>query len=123
MICGGSSIDTSALFMWSNIFLERDLDNNLNCDLYRIPEDVPVYMGHSSFNTTKCIIFFIVQSLLHRNPPNIWIKIIKIMIQFTCLHRTKLIDPYRNLDRNPDNFALYKWVIGLSSAYFTLRHY
>ena len=36
--------------------------------------DVPV---HSLFNTTKRItLMFIFQSLLHRNPPNIWIKIL-----------------------------------------------
>ena len=54
-------------------YLDRDLDSNLERD----PEDVPVYMGHSLFNTTKRItLLFIVQSLSHRNPPNIWIKII-----------------------------------------------
>ena len=45
--------------------------------LDRDPEDVPAYTGHSLLNTTKCItLFFIVQSLLHRDPPNIWIRII-----------------------------------------------
>ena len=50
--------------------------NYLYCDLDRDPEDVPVHTGHSLFNKSKRIIlFFIVQSLLHRNP-HIWIKII-----------------------------------------------
>ena len=42
---------------------------------------------------------------LHRNPPNICIKIILIAIQIECLHRTKFIDPDRNLDSELDNFA------------------
>ena len=53
--------------------LDLYLDRNRDCD----PENVPVYTGHSLFNTTKRITsLFIVQSLLHRNPPNIWITII-----------------------------------------------
>ena len=43
--------------------------------LDRDPEDEPIYTGHSSLNTTKGITFlFIVQSLLHGNPANIWIS-------------------------------------------------
>ena len=62
--------------------------NNLDCNLDRVSEDVHVYTGHSVFNTTKRItLLFIVQSLLYRNPPNIWIKIIKIQ----CLHRTEFL--------------------------------
>ena len=62
------------------------LDCNLDCDLDSDIEDVPVYTGHSLFNTTKHITFlFIVQSLLHSNPPDIWIKI----IEMECLHMTK----------------------------------
>ena len=80
--------------------MDHDLDRNLDCDLDRDPEDVPVYTGHSLIHTTKRItLFFIVQSLLHPNPPNIWIKI----IQIKCLHRTKFCDP--------DNFALCKLCI------------
>ena len=42
------------------------LDHDLDCNLDRNPEDV---------NITKPItLMFIVQSLLHRYPPNIWIK-------------------------------------------------
>ena len=49
--------------------------NHLDCNLDRDPEDVPVYTGHLLFNTTKRItLLFTVQSLLHRNPPNIWIN-------------------------------------------------
>ena len=46
----------------------------------------------------------IVQSLLHRNPPNIRIKIIEIAIQIKCLHGTKFPDPDCDLDHNPDKF-------------------
>ena len=54
---------------------------------------VPVYTGHSLFNTTKRItLLFIVQSLLHRNPPYIWIKMIQIAIQSEYIHRTKVLD-------------------------------
>ena len=49
----------------------------LDCYLDRDPEVVPVYTGHSLFNTTKRItLFFIVQPMLHRNPDNIGIKVI-----------------------------------------------
>ena len=61
------------------MYLDRVLDCDLDCDLDRDPEDLPVYIGHSLFNTTKRItLLLIVQSLLHRNPPtsNVWIKII-----------------------------------------------
>ena len=62
---------------WSKNGLDRDLGCSLVCDLDSDPDDVPVYTGHSLLNTTKCItLLFIVQSLLHRNLPNIWIKII-----------------------------------------------
>ena len=58
------------------------LDRNLKYDLDYDREDVCVYTGHSSFNTTKRItLLVIVQLLLHCNPPNIWIKIIQIAIQ------------------------------------------
>ena len=50
------------------------------------------------FNKTKCITFLlIVQSLLHHNPPVIWIKIIKI----ECLHGIK----NRNLDNLQTSYA------------------
>ena len=53
--------------------LDRDLDSNLDRD----PEDIPVYTSHSLFNITKRItLLFIVCSLLHRSLPNIWIKMI-----------------------------------------------
>ena len=65
-------------------YLNRDLD----CD----PEDVPFYMGNSFFLTKKRItLFFIVQSLLHCDTPNICIKIIQIVI-FECFHGTKFLD-------------------------------
>ena len=68
------------------------------------PDDVSVYMGHSFFNTTKSItMLFIVQSLLHHNQPNIWIKIIQIMILIKGLPMTKFL-----LDCNLDNFATCK---------------
>ena len=41
------------------------------------------------------------QSLLHRNPPNIWIK----TIQIGCLYGTKFLDPYCNLN----DFGCCKW--------------
>ena len=44
-------------------------------------------------------------SLLHHNPPNIWIKIIQIAIQIECFHRTKFLNPDLNIDRDPDNVA------------------
>ena len=48
---------------------QNDLDRNLDFDLYSDLEDVPVYTGHSLFNTTKRItLLFIVYSLLQRNP-------------------------------------------------------
>ena len=57
--------------------LNRDLYCNLDCNLDPDPEDVSIYKRHSLFNTTKCItLLFIVHSLLHRDPHNIWIKII-----------------------------------------------
>ena len=59
----------------------------MDYDLDHDPEDVPIYTGHSLFNTTKCIpSLFIVQSLYHRIQPNIWIKIIKIAIWIILLH-------------------------------------
>ena len=64
---------------------------------------------------------FIVQSLLHRNPPLIWIQIIRITIQIECLHRTKFLDPDRNLDRNPDNFALHKGIYFAEESGWSLK--
>ena len=49
------------------------LDRNLDCNLDRDPEDIPVYTGHSLFNKTNCNTLLLV---VHRNPPNIWIKIV-----------------------------------------------
>ena len=64
-------------FTWTKIIQIPDLDSYLDCYLDRDPEVVPVYTGHSSFNTTKRItLFFIVQTMLHRNPDNIGIKVI-----------------------------------------------
>ena len=48
---------------------------------------------------------FIVQSLLHHNQSNIWIKINKIAIQIECLHRTNFLYTDRNLHGDPDDFA------------------
>ena len=95
---------TNNPFTRSKNYLDHDLDCNLHCNLDRHPEDVPIYKGHSLFNTTKGItLMFIVQSLLHRNPPNIWIKIIQIAIQIMCLSRTKFLNPERDFDL--DNLA------------------
>ena len=75
------------------------LDHNVDC------EDVPVYKGHSLINTTKHItLLYIVQSLLHCYPLNIWIKIIQIVIQMECL---QIFDS----DSDLDNFAPCKWGI------------
>ena len=72
--------------------------NPLDCN----PEDVPIYTGHSLFNTTKRItLLFIIQSLLDCNQTYIWIEVIQIGIQIKCLHRTKFINP----DPDLDNFA------------------
>ena len=85
--------------------IKNYLDRSLDCDQYLDPEVIPVYAGHSLFNTTKHItLLLIVQSLLHRNPPNSSIKIITI----ECLHRTKFFDPNHNLGSDLDNFALCK---------------
>ena len=103
---------TNTIFTRSKNYVDRDLDSNLDCNLDRNPQDVPVYMGNSLFNTTKRItLLFIVQSLLHRSLPNIWITIV---IQIKCLHGTKFFDPDCHLDRDLDNFALCKQGIGLS---------
>ena len=68
---------THSPFTRSKTYLDRDLDSNLDCHLDRDPEVVPVYTGHSLFNTTKRItLLFIVQTLLHRNLDNIGIKVI-----------------------------------------------
>ena len=64
-------------FTLSKTYLDCDLDSNLDCNLDRDPEVVPVYTGHSLFNTTKCItLLLIVQTLLHRNLDNIGIIVI-----------------------------------------------
>ena len=90
----------NTLFTRSKNNLDCDLDHNLDRD-----PDVPDYTRHLLFNTTKPItLLFIIQTLLHRNPPNIWIKIIQITIQIVCLHGTIFID----LDRDLDNFAKCK---------------
>ena len=82
--------------------MDRNLDCILDHTLYREPEDVPIYKGHSLLNTTKRItLSFIVQSLLHHNPPNIWIKIIKIATKIECLLGTTFFNP----DCDLDNFA------------------
>ena len=61
---------------------------------------------HSLFHTTKRItLLLIVQSLLHRNPPYIWIKIIQITIQIDCLNRTRFLNKDCYLDHDLDNFA------------------
>ena len=76
-------------FTRSKNYLDSNLDHKLDCN----PDDISLYMGRSLFNTTKCItLLFIVHSLLQRNPPNIWIRVIQIVIQIECLHRTKLLE-------------------------------
>ena len=68
---------------------KNDLEDGLDGDA----EDVPVNTGHSLLDTTNRItLLFIVQSLLHHNPPNIWIKI----IQIECFHRRKFLDTDRD---------------------------
>ena len=64
--CGGlPNLHSNNPFTPSKNYLDHD------------PEDVPIYTGHSLFNTTKHItLLFIVHSLLLCNPPNIWIKMI-----------------------------------------------
>ena len=85
------------------------LDRNLDCNLDSDPEDVPVYTGHSLFNTTKRItLLFIAQSVLHHNPPNSLIKIIQIT---ECLHVITFLDCDLDLDCDPDNFAPCKQVL------------
>ena len=97
-----ASFVTNTPFTQNKNYLDRDPDYNLDCDLDHHPD----YTGHSLFNTTKHItLLFIVQSLLHHNPPNIWIKMIQITIQIECLHGTKFLDPDCNLHRHLDNFA------------------
>ena len=65
------------------------------------------------FNTAKRItLFFIVQSLLHRNPPNIWSTIIHNAIQIECLYRTQFFDLDRYLDCDLDKFSPCKRGIG-----------
>ena len=60
--------DTTPTNLYYPIYTEQKY---LDCDLDCNPENVPIYTGHALFNTTKCItLLFIVQSLLHRNPPN-----------------------------------------------------
>ena len=82
--------------------------NYMDCNLDCNPEVVPVNhnTGHTLFNTTKRItLLIIVQSLLHPNPANIWIKIIQIEIQIRCLHRTKFLYTDQDLHHDPDNSA------------------
>ena len=68
---------TNTPFTQSKNYLDRDLDSNLDYNLDRDPEVVPVYQGHLLFNTTKRItLLFIVQTLLDRNLNNIGIKVI-----------------------------------------------
>ena len=60
----------------------------------------------------KCItLLFIVQSLLHYNPPNIWIEIIQIVNQIKCLPGTKCLYPDCDLDCDLYNFAPCKRLI------------
>ena len=60
----GSTELTYTPFTGSKNYLDHYLDRNLDTDLGHNPEDVPIYTGHSLFNTTKCItLLFIVQSL------------------------------------------------------------
>ena len=84
-------------------YVDHNPDCNLDCYLDHDPENVPVYAGHSLFNAIKCItLLLIVQSLLHRNPPYIWIKIIQVPIQIECLHGIKCLDSDHVLDCNLD---------------------
>ena len=62
---------TYTSFTRTKIIQIRDLYSYLDCYLDHDPEVVPIYTGHSLFNTTKCItLFFIVQTMLNRNLDN-----------------------------------------------------
>ena len=64
--------DLIYLFTQRKNYLDHDPDCNLDADLDHNPE----MYSFTRFNTTKHItLLFIVQSLLHRNPPNILIKL------------------------------------------------
>ena len=83
-----SLLDGMAHFYTTFTRSKNHLNLNLDCNRDPYPEDIPVYTGHSLFNTTKRIpLLSIVHSLLHRNQPNIWIKIIQTTIQIECLHK------------------------------------
>ena len=100
----------------SKNYLDSDLDCNQDYNVDRHPEDVPVYRGHPLFNTTMCFtLLFIVQSLLHCNPPDIWIKIIQNANQVKYLHGTKVLNSDHYLGCNLDNFAPCEW-----SFYFVI---
>ena len=90
-------------------YLYHDLDPNLDCNLDRNPEDVPIYTKQSlcSIQSTKRItLLFIVSS----QSTNIWIKMIQIVIQIKCSHGIRFIDPDCDLDYDPDHFPLCKQV-------------
>ena len=58
----------STKFSFTPFARSKQMYHNLDCDLDRNAEDVPIYMGHSLFNTAKPkILLLIVQILLHRN--------------------------------------------------------
>ena len=97
-------------FSQSKNYLDCNLGHNQDCNLDCDPEDVPVYMGDSLFNTKRIVLLFIVRSLLHYNPPYIWIQ---MGIHIECLHWTKFLDP----EGNPDNFSLCKQCTGGISYY------
>ena len=63
------------LFTRSKNDLNRDLYCNLDCNLDPDPEDVSIYETFI-VQYNKVHHLFIVHSLLHRDPHNIWIKII-----------------------------------------------
>ena len=80
-------------------------------------EDVPLYTGHSLFNTTKCITLFIVPSLLHCNPASILIKSSRSLSRSSVSQ-----EKFHDLDRCVANFALCKRVIILMRQTETELH-
>ena len=48
---------------------------------------------------------FIVRTLLHKIPPNMWINITQNTIPDWVFKGDKIFDPDNNLDCDPDNFA------------------
>ena len=63
----------------------------------------PVYMEQNYLDGITLL--FTVHSLLHRNPSNIWIEIIRFAFLIKYLHMTKFLKLECNLDHESDNFT------------------